>query len=293
MKKGLVEVNAPLAGLTTFGIGGPADRLVFPATAEEAGRWIRSGEVSLILGGGSNTLVSDAGVRGTALCLAGVLAEVEFLQGPGGQMVIEAQAGVSFTKLAVAACRQSLSGLEFAHGIPGTVGGAIVMNAGTRDGEVKDVLLSATVVTREGETITLGSDDMGFAYRSSALPKDALILSCRFVAREGDRARIKERMRQSQLARKASQPLDIPSAGSVFKNPPGDYAGRLIEAAGLKGTRIGGARVSEKHANFIVNEGGATARDVRALMKLAQDRVYEMSGVKLAPEIKLVGEFDE
>lgn len=289
----LVEKNAPLSMFTTFRIGGPADRLVHPRNVEEALSVLsREGRV-FILGGGSNILVSDAGVRGVTMRFSKFCADVEFSPGQGSKVIVKAQAGVSLTRLSGLAMRRGLSGLEFAYGIPGTLGGALVMNAGTREGEMKDIAVSVTAVTKGGAVKKLSGDECGFSYRSSGFTEDDVIVECELALTRDDSASVSGRMRKGWEARKASQPLDKPSAGSVFKNPAGDFAGRLIEAAGLKGYRVGDAMVSEKHANFIVNTGGARAGDVFAVIKEAERRVYETSGVRLEREIKLVGQFDE
>ncbi len=288
-----VEKDAPLSRFTTFRIGGPADRLVHPRNAEEVKALLsREGRV-FILGGGSNILVSDAGVRGVTMRISKCLADVEFSPGPGNTVMARAQAGVSLTRLSGLAMRRGLSGLEFAHGIPGALGGALVMNAGTREGEMKDITVSVTAIGSGGAVRRLTGGECGFSYRSSGFAEGDVIVECELALTPDDAGRVHERMRKGWEARKASQPLDKPSAGSVFKNPPGDFAGRLIEAAGLKGYRVGGAMVSGKHANFIVNTGGARADDVLAVMKEAERRVYETSGARLEREIKLVGRFDE
>jgi UDP-N-acetylmuramate dehydrogenase len=288
-----VEINAPLSRFTTLRIGGPADRLVQPRNAREVKALLLREERVFIFGGGSNILVSDAGVRGVTLRLAKCLGEVEFSSGPGNTALVRAQAGVSLTRLSGLAMKRGLSGLEFAHGIPGALGGALVMNAGTKEGEMKDVTACVTAIGRDGAMRRLTGMECGFSYRSSGFAQGDVIVECELALTCDDTTSIHERMRKGWEARKASQPLDMPSAGSVFKNPPEDFAGRLIESAGLKGYCSGGAAVSAKHANFIVNTGGARADDVLAVMKEAERRVYETFGVKLEREIKLVGQFDE
>lgn len=288
-----VEKNAPLSMFTTFRIGGPADRLVHPRSVEEALSVLSREGRAFILGGGSNILVSDEGVRGVTMRFSKFCVDVEFSPSQGNKVIARAQAGVSLTRLSGLAMRRGLSGLEFAYGIPGTLGGALVMNAGTREGEMKDVTVSVTAVTKDGAVKKLSGGECGFSYRSSGFAEGDVIVECELALACGDPTRIHERMRKGWEARKASQPLDKPSAGSVFKNPTGDFAGRLIEAAGLKGYCVGGAMVSQKHANFIVNTGGAMAGDVLAVIKEAERRVYETSGVRLEREIKLVGRFDE
>jgi len=286
-----MERNAPLAPLTTFGIGGPADLLVYPESEQELARWLRSGDVSLVLGGGSNLLVSDKGVRGVVLCLSKMFKAVTFAPPSEGQVIVRAQAGAHLGRIVAEAYKRSLAGLEFAMGIPGTLGGALVMNAGAKDGEMKNVVEHVRVMKRDGQILEMNASDCGFEYRKSSFPEGSVILDCAIRLAEGDKEKIHEKMRSNQLARKASQPLDMQSAGSVFKNPAGDFAGRLIEAAGLKGVSIGGAMVSEKHANFIVNLGWAKASDVLAVMETVEKKVLETAGIRLEREIRLAGAF--
>jgi len=254
---------------------------------------MRSGEVHLILGGGANLLVSDAGVRGMVLALGPEFGLMEIKAGSEGLARVEAGAAMGLTRLAGMAMKSSLSGLEFGFGIPGLLGGALRMNAGARGGEIKDITESISVVTKEGRLERIMARDAGFGYRSSAFPEGCVITGATLLLREGSGDRIHSTMRAGYLERKASQPLDLPSAGSVFRNPPGDFAGRLIETCGLKGERIGDAMVSPRHANFIVNMGAALANDVYRLMRLVEKRVSGQSGVKLEREIKLAGVFDE
>jgi UDP-N-acetylmuramate dehydrogenase len=283
----------PLWKRTTFRIGGPAKRLAEPEIVEDICDMMRSGEITLILGGGANLLASDAGVDGTTLLLGHEFARVETEPAWPGLVRVRAGAAARLTKLAAEMMRRGLSGLEFGFGIPGTLGGALVMNAGTREGEIKDVAESIMIVTREGRRETITARGAGFAYRRSAFPEGCAIVGATLMLRERDAAAIHSAMRKAYLARKAAQPLDMPSAGSVFKNPPGDFAGRLIEACGLKGERVGAALVSPRHANFIVNTGGASAADVLRLIKRVEAAVLERTGTRLEREIRLVGKFDE
>lgn len=285
------EEKVPMRERTTLRVGGPADLVVYPGNIRELVEVMREGGVSLVLGGGSNLLVSDEGVRGTALSLGQAFRAAE-IKRRGEDVLIEAGAGVLLAKLSGMAMKASAAGLEFAYGIPGTLGGALVMNAGAGGGRMKDVVETVDVVTREGEAVRLRGEEAGFGYRSSSFPEGCVITSAVIRLREGDARKINEKMRRLQLERKASQPLSMPSAGSVFKNPPGDFAGRLIEAAGLKGAREGGAMVSEKHANFIVNTGSASAADVHGLMIRVEREVYGKFGVRLEREIRLVGRFE-
>lgn len=284
--------NEPLWNKTTFRIGGPAQTLVYPETQAELAQWLASGEVSFILGGGANLLVADKGIGGVTIGLTRGLCGWSVERRGAGQATVTAQAGVGLTKLAGALMKESVAGLEFAYGIPGSLGGALVMNAGAKGREMKDVVESVTVIEAQGRERTFARDEIGFSYRDSSFPEGCVIASATLCLEEGGEGEINERMRNYQMERKRSQPLDRPSAGSVFKNPPGDFAGRLIEAAGLKGKAVGGARVSEKHANFIVNMGGATAKDTLTLMRKVEREVCERFGVRLEREIKLVGDFD-
>jgi len=284
--------NEPLRNKTTIRIGGPADTLVYPENKAQLAGWLKTGEVSFILGGGSNVLVADAGVRGVTLRLARGFSDVAITRRRDGTVTVVAQAGVGLTRLAGLLMKEAVAGFEFAHGIPGLLGGALVMNAGVKDGEMKDVVESVTAVAAGGSEKIIGRDDCGFAYRSSAFPRGAALVEATLRLRAGEREAIHEKMKRNQTERKTKQPLEYPSAGSVWKNPPGDHAGRLIEAAGLKGARVGGAEVSVKHANFIVNRGGATAAQVLALMNRVEKEVFDSSGVALEREIKLIGEFN-
>lgn len=286
--------NVPLAGLTTFRIGGPADAIACPKDCGDVKAILSREEINFTLGGGSNILVSDAGIRGTTLLLSKSSGDVEFSpERDGNTVTVTAMAWVSLTRLSGLAMRRGLSGLEFAYGIPGTVGGALVMNAGTREGEMKDVTVSVTAAGKDGVMRILTNDECGFSYRTSGFTENDVIVECEIELKKDDPDSVNKRMRKGWEARKASQPLERPSAGSVYKNPPGHSAWKLLEAAGMKGYRVGGAMVSEKHANFIVNMGGARASDALAVMKEAERRVYEQFGVALEREIKLVGEFDE
>jgi UDP-N-acetylmuramate dehydrogenase len=283
-----VRAREPLARHTSYRIGGPADLLALPDGADELAAVIRAcretGVPCTLLGAGSNLLVGDGGMPGVVVKL-----------GPGFRQVtwhgarVVAGAAVLLGKLARAAVARGLGGLEEAEGIPGTVGGAVVMNAGAYGWEAGDVLASIDGVDDLGRVVTLGRGDLAFRYRRTELPAGLIVTSAAFELRPDDAATLAARLAAVRERRVASQPHGASNAGSIFKNPDGDHAGRLIEAVGLKGYRVGGARVSERHANFFVNDGGATATDVQALMFEAQRRVWERSGVWLEPEIRLVG----
>jgi UDP-N-acetylmuramate dehydrogenase len=277
-----------LARHTSFRIGGPADVLVQPATVAELAAVVRAaaaGGVPLtVLGAGSNLLVGDGGIRGVVVKLgAGFRRVVWTATG------VTAGAALQVGKLARAAAARGLGGLEFAEGIPGTVGGALFMNAGAYGGEMGPVVTAVEGVTADGGIETLDGAQLVFRYRRVALPPGFLVTGVSFALTPAAPEVLASRLGALRDRRMGSQPQGFANAGSIFKNPPGDHAGRLIEAAGLKGYRVGGAHISERHANFIVNDGGARASDVQALMAEAQRAVWEWSGVWLEPEIRLVG----
>lgn len=281
--------DAPLAPRTTLRVGGPADLFVRPADPDalaELLRTVRELAVPLhVLGGGANTLVADAGVRGVVLRLPPDLAGEEV----HGETVLLG-AGQPTSRLWVRAHALGLVGMEFIAGIPGTLGGALAMNAGTRIGEMKDVVRRAEVATADGAGF-LDARELGFAYRSCRLPPGAVATRIEFALRPGDVVKSERAMQEDRQRRRRTQPLDRPSFGSTFRNPPGDFAGRLVDAVGLKGHRIGGAMWSDVHANFVVNLGGARARDVLTLVNLARSRVKERFGIVLETEVRLLGEF--
>lgn len=286
-----VLTDEPMSSHTTFRIGGPADYFLIPETVEQVGRIIEiCREESLpyfILGNGSNLLVGDGGYRGVIIQLYRNMSDVR-TEGN----VIRAQAGALLSAVAAAARNASLTGFEFAGGIPGTVGGAVVMNAGAYGGEMKDVLTEATVLTDKGEIRTLSVEELQLGYRTSIVKTAGyIVLEAKFRLEEGDQAKIRETMKELTVKRTSKQPLEFPSAGSTFKRPEGYFAGKLVMDSGLAGYQVGGAQVSAKHCGFVINAGGATARDVRMLMKDVQDKVFEKYGVKLEPEVKFLGEF--
>ena len=278
----------PLARHTSFRIGGPAAIFAQPATVDELSKLLRflaaRGISPRILGAGTNVLAPDEGLREVVICTKDALTGLRDL----GDGKIEAFAGETLSKTAVFARNLSLTGLEFAHGIPGTVGGGIYMNAGAYGGEMKQVAMETTVLTMDGETRVFAGEAQGFAYRTSAFEDlPMIIVKTVFQLAPGDKEEISARMQELMDKRRTSQPLELPSAGSTFKRPEGAYAGALIQGANLKGISVGGACVSEKHAGFIVNAGGATAQDVKALIELVQKRVLETSGYCLQPEVRI------
>lgn len=284
-----VRINEPMKNHTTFKIGGPAQYYVTPESViqiQEVVSLCKDKNIPLhVIGNGSNILVGDDGVDGVVLALFNTFSDYEIKDN-----VITAQAGMSLIKLAVIALREGLTGLEFASGIPGSVGGAVYMNAGAYDGQMKDVVTSVTVLDEAGNIRILSRDELDMGYRTSAVAKhNMIVLQVIIELKAGDKEQIKDRMNQLSELRKQKQPLEYPSAGSTFKRPEGYFAGKLIADAGLKGYSIGGAAVSEKHAGFVVNMGGATAKDVVELTDYIKKRIIEQFGVTLELEIKKIG----
>lgn len=287
--RGEILRDAPLATRTAIRVGGPADLLVRPADPDALAALLRAvrelGVPLAVLGGGANTLVADAGVRGVVLRLPQDLAAERV---EGETLVLGAAAPTS--RLWVRAHQLGLVGMEFVAGIPGTLGGAVAMNAGTRIGEMKDVVSRVELATADGAGF-VEARELGFAYRTCRLPPGAVVTRVELSLRRGDVAESERIMQEDRDRRRRTQPLDRPTFGSTFRNPPGDFAGRLVEAVGLKGHRVGNAAWSDVHANFVVNLGGATARDVLALVNLARSRVRERFGVVLEAEVRLLGQF--
>lgn len=286
-----VFVNESMASHTTFRIGGPADYFVKPETVEELAavlKLCKEEEIPyFILGNGSNLLVGDKGFRGVVIQL---YKNFDGIKIEGTK--VTAKAGAMLVRVAKEAGRAGLSGLEFASGIPGTIGGAMVMNAGAYGGEMKDVVTAVTVLTKEGEVKILTGDEMNFRYRGSVVEDEGLIvLEAVMELKEGNVEEIQARMDELTVQRKTKQPIEFPSAGSTFKRPEGYFAGKLVQDAGLRGFQVGGAQVSEKHCGFVINAGGATAADVMSLMQQVSDKVNEEFGVTLEPEVKRIGEF--
>ena len=276
---------------TTFKIGGAADYFLQPTSVQEIAGILKVCKEEnvpyFVLGNGSNLLVSDKGYRGVIIQLFRNMNEIEV---KGSE--IRAAAGALLSGIAAAAKNASLTGFEFAGGIPGTLGGAVVMNAGAYGGEMKDVLKEVTVMTKEGEILTLPAEKLELGYRTSIIKKEEyLVLEAVLTLKEGDQEEIKARMRELTEQRVSKQPLEYPSAGSTFKRPEGYFAGKLIMDSGLRGYRVGGAQVAEKHCGFVINAGNATAADVVQLMSDVSKIVEEKFGVTLEPEVKFLGEF--
>ena len=283
-----VRSQVPLKTMTTFKIGGAARAVLAPRNEDQLKDILRACARAdihpLVLGNGSNVLFSDAGYDGVILHLEEGFSDI-VLEG----CTVRCGAGVSLSRLCRFALDHALAGLEFAYGIPGSVGGAAFMNAGAYGGEMKDVVVRCHHVSPDGTPGTLSGEGLGFGYRDSAYKHNGCVITAvEFALRPGDPAQIRAKMEELIGRRRSKQPIEYPSAGSVFKRPPGHFAGTLIEQCGLKGTRIGGAQVSEKHAGFIINAGGATCADVRALIRLVQDTVREKTGVLLEPEVMML-----
>lgn len=279
----------PMSRHCTFRTGGAAAIMAFPKDEQQLAKLLQFSNTNsikrLILGAGSNILPPDEGLDALVICLRDGLTTLRLCD----DGIIEVGAGISMARAAGFACEQGLSGLEFAHGIPGTVGGGIYMNAGAYGGEMQQVAIETTVMDNHGELQIYRGDAQGFSYRHSAFEEmDCVILRTKFQLKPAKRTEIQETMQSLAQRRRASQPLNLPSAGSTFKRPAGGYAAALIDEAGLKGLRVGGAVVSEKHAGFVVNDGGATSADILELIARIQARVYEAAGIRLEPEVRIL-----
>lgn len=291
MDKESVLRDEPMSKHTTFRIGGPSDYFVLPKSIEEVKKvtaLCKEREIPFyVLGNGSNLLVSDAGFRGVIIQ---IYKNMDRIKAEGD--AIRAQAGALLSKIAGEALRNELTGFEFASGIPGTLGGAVVMNAGAYGGEMKDVLQEVTVLTGEGEVKTLKREELDLGYRTSVVSKKGYIaLEAVIGLKKGDAEEIRTVMEDLKERRTTKQPLEYPSAGSTFKRPEGYFAGKLIQDTGLRGFSVGGAQVSEKHCGFVINKENATAKDVVELMQEVSDRVEAKFGVPLEPEVKKLGDF--
>jgi UDP-N-acetylmuramate dehydrogenase len=280
--------DEPMSRHTSFRIGGVAEAMVFPKTSAELSKILKMSALldckPVILGAGTNVLAPDAGMRGLVICLKDCLDGMEQLD----ETTIRVAAGVTMTRAALFAANLGLSGLEFAHGIPGTVGGGVYMNAGAYGGEICQVCKCVDVMDQNGEITTFSREEMEFSYRHSALEdRGGIVVSATFSLVPIAPEQIREKMKELMGKRSASQPLDKPSAGSAFKRPVGGYAAALIDQAGLKGYQVGGAAISTKHAGFAVNLGDATAEDVQNLLKQVSDIVFEKSGIRLEPEVRI------
>ena len=289
-----VKIDEPLSRYTSIKIGGPADYFIEVETDAALANLLRTlherGMSFWLLGNGSNVLISDRGVRGAVIRLAGEFKKVQWRE-EGERVQVNVGAAYIVTQLVREAARRGYAGLEFAEGIPGTVGGALYMNAGAYGSEFEKIVDQVEGVTSQGESLRLSRSEMIFSYRDSHLPPGTVVTRVGMQVRKAEAVEVASKLRELVGRRKSSQPSGYPNSGSMFRNPPGDYAGRLIEAAGLKGKRIGQSQISERHANFIVNLGGARAADVLQLTQLAQAEVRRQFGVELVLEVKLLGEW--
>ena len=282
-----VLYDEPLSGHTTFKIGGPADALVLPESRDGLYKLInllKNCDIRfMIIGNGSNLLFSDNGYRGVIIKISRNMSDIDIKNN-----IIYTQSGAFLSKIAQEAMKASLTGLEFACGIPGTVGGAVYMNAGAYGDEIKDIFLSAEILADDGSVNTYNPDEMDFSYRHSRLSEYGILLSAVFKLQEGEYQSIKTKTDELTERRRSKQPLDLPSAGSTFKRPPGHFAGKLIMDSGLRGFSIGGAQVSEMHCGFIVNTGGASCSDVLRLIEHVQSTVLNCFNIELVPEIRII-----
>ena len=283
-----MRFSEPMSRHTSFRIGGGAEVMAFPKTKEELSKILKTSALLdckiAILGAGTNVLAPDEGISGLVICLKDCLDGMEQLD----ETHIRIMAGVTMSRAAVYAANLGLSGLEFAHGIPGTVGGGVYMNAGAYGGEICQVCTRAEVMDRQGNLRVLTGEEMEFSYRHSVLEDSGdIVVSADFVLTQGNPEEIKAKMKELIGRRSASQPLDLPSAGSAFKRPVGGYAAALIDQTGLRGYQVGGAAISTKHAGFAVNLGDATAADVRNLLQQVSDNVFERFGIRLEPEVRI------
>lgn len=287
--RGELRLNEPLARYTSWRVGGPADRLYRPADEADLAEFIAQldpAEPLFWLGLGSNLLIGDGGIRGTVIHTLGCLSEIT----ETGEGRLRVGAGASCAKVARFACRQGLVGAEFLAGIPGTMGGALAMNAGAWGGETWPLVQRARTIDRRGQIHERNASAYRFGYREVEGPPDEWFLGAELALQQGDGEAAQARVRTLLDRRAATQPTGLPSCGSVFRNPPGEHAAKLIETAGLKGRRLGGAEVSTKHANFIINAGDATAADIAGLIELVKTEVARSSGIQLQTEVRLLGE---
>ena len=278
----------PMAKHTSFRIGGPAEVMAFPKNREELAALLKASALldcnCAILGAGTNILAPDEGIPGLVVCLKDCLDGMELLD----ETRIRIMAGVTMTRAAMFAANHGLGGMEFAHGIPGSVGGGVYMNAGAYGGELCQIIEQVEVMDYDGKIRVLSREEMQFSYRHSILEdQPGIVISADFRLEKKPAEEIKGKMKELMGKRSASQPLDLPSAGSAFKRPVGGYAAALIDQAGLKGYQVGGAAISTKHAGFAVNLGGATAEDVKNLLKEVSDKVFQNSGIRIEPEVRI------
>jgi len=292
--QGEVKIGEPLKRYTSIHVGGPADALVFPENIEALKKVLSFAKENrvpwMVLGHGSNILVRDGGIRGIVIRLNKCFQKMKVLKNGDQEVIVEAGAGLPLPKLVEQGRKKGWVGIEPLYGIPGSVGGGLWMNAGTRAGEIKDCVREIKVLLSDGTIETYPVEKLKFEYRHLKLPTRGIILSGKFCFAMGDPEEVQEKVRGFQERRRKTQPLDFPSLGSVFKNPEKGFAAQIIEEQGLKGVRVGGARISDKHANFIINERDATAKDVVALIGLVRDKVRDELDLRLELEAKVLGE---
>ena len=296
--KGRILWDSPMSQFSTLKVGGPAEAVIQVSNVEDLKRlllWLKEHDIGWwVVGKGSNILVPDSGLAGVTIFLEGEFSSIEKLMAPppralGDKVFIRAGGGCLLPKLVHYCTSQSLSGLEFAAGIPGSIGGAIVMNAGAWGAEISSLVDAVILMDSNGKVFSAQGKNLGFSYRKWSMPHNTIVLSATFALTPGSKEDIKAACRKYQELRRKSQPVADPSAGSFFKNPPHDSAGRLIEEAGLKGFSVGGAKISEKHANFIINTGKASATDMLNLIQLVQQEVFKRFGIRLEPEVHILG----
>ncbi len=292
--KGKILHQVSLKRYTSLRVGGIADTMIYPATIKELQRIITFSQKHsvpyCIIGRGTNLLIKDGGIRGIVIKLSRCCNTIKMAETARHQVTLTAGAGVSLRRLLLFSVNQNLSGLECLSGIPGSLGGALAMNAGAHGTEIKDVTDTITLLNPQAEVIEETPSTLNFDYRNLALPKGTAILQAVLKMKRSTKSILRSRIKKINEWRRQTQPLNYPSAGSVFKNPPGESAGQLVEQVGLKGFTVGNAQVSAKHANFIVNRGGATAQDILTLINIMQNKVFQETGIRLQPEICIAGE---
>ncbi|MBA4396584.1 MAG: UDP-N-acetylenolpyruvoylglucosamine reductase [Syntrophus sp. (in: bacteria)] len=290
---GPVLFDEPLDRYTSLKVGGRADALVFPQSVEEIGKLVlffrQSDRPFLVVGNWTNLLVRDGGYRGAIIAMKDIC-RITWVREDQDRVMVDVQAGVSLSDLVHLTAERALAGMAFCAGIPGSVGGAVMMNAGAYGSEIKDVIYKVVLMDDQSVVTDRLRRDLSFEYRRLNVPQGTIVLGAVFCLERGDPREIRQGIDEIVGRRRQKHPLDYPSAGSIFKNPAGHSAGLLIEAAGLKGTQIGGAKISEKHGNFIINTGGAKAVDILALIERVQEKVFKQTGIVLETEVRIVGE---
>ena len=292
--KGKMLFHVPLSRYTSLRVGGTADIMIYPSNVMELQKVVHFSQTQsipyLIIGRGTNLLIKDGGLRGIVIKLSRGLKKIRVAEVFRNHTSVLVEAGVSLRRLLEFSISKGLSGLEFLSGIPGSMGGAIAMNAGAQGKQMGDVTQSLTLITPQAEVIEKKREQLKFEYRHLHLPAGSIIVKAVIRMKQGNKKEILSEIEKIKKWRRKTQPLNLPSAGSVFKNPPGKSAGQLVEQVNLKGFQVGKAKIAEKHANFILNLGGATAKDIISLMEIMQNRVYQETGIQLVPEIKIAGE---